>query len=62
MRKLNNFELTAACLLPCDPVAKRKTSKVGSDSHASIAEGSAEISSNPTSGKPSIEKIGVHLR
>jgi len=43
-------------------VAKRKTSKVGSDAHASIAEGAAEISSTSTSGKPSIGKTGVHLR
>ena len=60
--KLNDFELTAAYLLSYDPVEKRKTSKVGSDAHASIAEGAAEISSTSTYGKPSIGKTGVHLR
>ena len=60
--KLKDFELMAAYLLPYDPVAKRKTSKGGNDAHATIAEGTAEISSTSTSGKPSIGKTGVHLR
>ena len=60
--KLNYFEMMAACLLLCDPVGKRKTSKGGSDTHATIAESTAEVSSTLTSGKPDIVKIGVHLR
>ena len=60
--KLNDFELAAAFFLPCDPVAKKKSSKVSSNAHASIAEGAAEIFSTSTSGKPSIGKTGVHLR
>jgi len=60
--KLNDFELTAAYLLPYDPVAKRKSIKGSSDAHASIAESAAEVSSTSTSGKPAIGKTGVHLR
>ena len=41
--KLNDFEMTVACLLPYDPVAKRKTSKGGSDAHTTIAESTAEV-------------------
>ena len=59
--KLNDFDLTAACLPPCDPVAKRKTIKGGSDTHATKAESTAEVSSTSTSVKPAIGKTGVHL-
>ena len=40
--KLNDFELTAAYLLPCDPVAKRKSSNESSDAHDSVTESAAE--------------------
>ena len=59
--KLNDFELTEGYLLPCDPVAKRKISKVGNDAHASTPEGAAEASPTSTSRKPAIGKTGVHL-
>ena len=54
----NNFEATAAHLLPYDPVAKKRSS--------GQKRGSAEISSvmdtsNATMKKPSIGKTGVHL-
>ena len=54
----NNFEATAAHLLPYDPVAKKRSS--------GQKRGSAQISSvmdpSPTTTKkPSIEKTGVHL-
>ena len=54
--------MMAACLLPYDPVAKRKTSKGGSDAHSTIAESTAEVSSTSTSGNLVIGEIGVHLR
>ena len=60
--KLNDFELTAAYLLPYDPVAKIKTRKGGSDAHATIAKSAAEVSSTSTSGKTTIGKLGVYLR
>ena len=60
--KLDDFKLAVVFLLPYDPVAKKKSRKVSSDAHASIAEGAAEIFSTSTSGKPSIGKKGVHLR
>ena len=55
----NNFEATAAHLLPYDPVAKKRSS--------GQKRGSAQISSvmdpSPTTTKkPSIGKTGVHLR
>ena len=55
----NNFEATAAHLLPYDPVAKKRSS--------GQKKGLAEISSvmdtsNATMKKPSIGKTGVHLR
>ena len=55
----NNFEATAAHLLPYDPVAKKRSS--------GQKRGSAQISSvmDPTpttTKKPSIENTGVHLR
>ena len=54
----NNFEATAAHLLPYDPVAKKRSS--------GQKRGSAQISSvmntsNATMKKPSIGKTGVHL-
>ena len=60
--KLKDFELTAEYLLPYDPVAKRKSSNVSSDSHAFVAESTAKILSTSTSGKPAIGNTGVHLR
>ena len=42
--KLNDFNLTVACLLTYDLVAKRKISKRGSDTHSSIAESTADVS------------------
>ena len=55
----NNFEATAAHLLPYDPVARKRSS--------GQKRGSAQISSvmdpSPTTTKkPSIGKTGVHLR
>ena len=54
----NNFEATAAHLLPYDPVAKKKSSgqKRGSAQISSVMD-----TSNPTMKKPSIGKTGVHL-
>ena len=60
--KLNDFELTVVHLLRHDSVAKKKTSKGGSDTHATIAESTDEMSSTSASGKPAIEKTGFHLR
>ena len=42
---LNDFELTAAHLLTCEQAEKRKTIKVSSETHATIAESTAEVSS-----------------
>ena len=53
---LNNFELMAECLPPCDPVANRKTRKGGSDAHTNIAEKTADTSSISNSGNPAIGK------
>ena len=54
----NNFEATAAHLLPYDPVAKKRTSgyKRGSTQISSLME-----ASDATTKKPSIGKTGVHL-
>ena len=54
--KMNDFEMTAACLLPHDLVEKRKTSKGGSDAQATIADSTSEVSSASTSGKSAIRK------
>ena len=56
----------AAYLLPHDLVAKRNTSKVGSDAHASIAESTAGVSSTSTSknliyGKQECIFVGIRL-
>ena len=55
----NNFEATAAHLLPYDPVAKKRSSgqKRGSAQISSVMD-----TSNATMKKPSIGKTGVHLR
>ena len=60
--KLNGFGLTTACLLPCNPVTMRKTSKGGSDAHDTIADSTADASSTLTSGNPAIGKTWVRLR
>ena len=54
----NNFEATAAHLLPYDPVAKKRSSgqKRGSTQISSVMD-----TSNATMKKPSIGKTGVHL-
>ena len=54
----NNFEATAAHLLPYDPVAKKRSSgqKRNSTHISSVVE-----TSNATTKKPSIGKTGVHL-
>ena len=54
----NNFEATAAHLLPYDPVAKKRSSgqKWGSAEISSVMD-----TSNATMKKPSIGKTGVHL-
>ena len=52
--KLKDFELTAAYLMPYDPVAKRKSIKGSSDAHASIAESTTKASSTSTSRKHTI--------
>ena len=55
---MNNFEATAAHLLPYDPVAKKRTSgeKRGSAQISSVMD-----TSNATMKKPSIGKTGIHL-
>ena len=55
----NNFETTAAHLLPNDPVAKKRSSgqKRGSSQISSVMD-----TSNATMKKPSIGKTGIHLR
>ena len=55
----NNFEATAAHLLPYDPVAKKRSGgqKRGSAQISSVMDPSAT-----TTKKPSIGKTGVHLR
>ena len=55
----NNFEATAAHLLPYDSVAKKRSSgqKRGSAQISSVMD-----TSNATAGIPSIGKTGVHLR
>ena len=57
-RMRNNFEATAAHLLPSDPVAKKRLSgqKRGSSQISSVMD-----TSNATMKKPSIGKTGVHL-
>ena len=54
----NNFEATAAHLLPDEPVAKKRSSgyKRGSTQISSLME-----VSDATTKKPSIGKTGVHL-
>ena len=54
----NNFEATAAHLLPYDPVATKRSSgqKRGSAQISSVVD-----TSNATMKKPSIGKTGVHL-
>ena len=54
----NNFEATAAHLLPYDPVAKKRSSgqKRGSAQISSVMD-----TSTATMKKPSIGKTGVHL-
>ena len=54
----NNFEATAAHLLPYDPVAKKRSSgqKRGSAQISSVMD-----TSNATMRKPSIGKTGIHL-
>ena len=54
----NNFEATAAHLLPYDPVAKKRSSgqKRGSAQISSVMD-----TSNATMKKPSIGRTGVHL-
>ena len=54
----NNFEATAAPLLPYDPVAKKRSSgqKKGSAQISSVVD-----PSSATTKKPSIGKMGVHL-
>ena len=54
----NNFEPTAAHLLPYDPVAKKRSSGQKRES-AQIS--SAMDTSNATMKKPSIGKTGIHL-
>jgi hypothetical protein len=60
--KRNDFEATAAYLLPYDPVAKKRNlaGKRG-DREASISDVSAEVSAGFGS-KPGLGKTGVHLR
>ena len=55
----NNFEATAAHLLPYGPVAKKRSSgqKRGSAQILSVMD-----TSNATMKKPSIGKTGIHLR
>ena len=54
----NNFEATAAHLLPYDPVAKKRSSgqKMGSAGISSVMD-----TSNATMKKPCIGKTGIHL-
>ena len=59
--KLKYFELTAAYLLPYDPVTNRNTSKGSSDSRATIAKSTAKVSSTLISEKTGIEKTEVQL-
>ena len=54
----NNFEATAACLLPYDPVAKERSS---GQKRSSAQISSVVDTSNATMKKPSIGKTGVHL-
>jgi hypothetical protein len=60
--KRNDFEATAAYLLPYDPVAKKRnvTGKRG-DREASVSDVSADVSAGFGS-KPGLGKTGVHLR
>ena len=55
----NNFEATAAHLLPYDPVAKKRSS---GQKRCSAQISSVVDTSNATMKKPSIGKTGVHLR
>ena len=54
----NNFETTAAHLLPYDPVAKKRS---GGQKRGSAQISSVMDPSPTTSKKPSIGKTGVHL-
>ena len=58
--KRNDFEATAAALLPHDPVAKKRTTKREYDSN--IGATTADISATSFGDKPGIGKTGVHLR
>ena len=55
----NNFEATAAHLLPYDPVAKKRS---GGQKRGSAQISSVMDPSPTTTKKPSIGKTGVHLR
>ena len=55
---LNNFEATAAHLLPYDPVAKKRS---GGQKRGSAQISSVMDPSPTTTKKPSIGKTGVHL-
>ena len=55
----NNFEATAAHLLPYDPVAKKRS---GGQKRGSAQISSVMDHSPTTTKKPSIGKTGVHLR
>ena len=54
----NNFEATAAHLLPSDPVAKKRS---GGQKRGSAQISSVMDPSPATKKKPSIGKTGVHL-
>ena len=58
----NNFEATAAHLLPYDPVIKKQaaSTKCPAGQISALEGDSAEIA-DTTGKKPSIRKLGVHL-
>lgn len=57
--KRNNFEAAVTCLLPCDPVARRRKS-TNDRANANIA--SVSTSTSESKVKPSMGKTGVELR
>ena len=59
--KMRDFESAASHLLPCDPVAKRKSAAGTKRDHSLVSEAKLEVSLS-TSGKPSIGKTGVEFR
>jgi hypothetical protein len=59
--KRNNFEATAAYLLPYDPVAKKRIVTGKRDREASVSDVTADISAGFGS-KPGLGKTGVHFR